>query len=164
MAGRSGYLTERPDFERGVAMASPIDAHATCQAEPNGRGRPIQFTEDCAADRRDVLRHRGSGPMGCPVAGTGFDLTENSSGRRPFDFLSCGDRRPVLCPHCRWAADCRRSRRSRCLHPQRSAYHVEQPWPARRSTRGRPARHRLCRSDAVPYQLRQWRCSRRCRL
>src|SRR6266851_7626714 len=89
MAGRSGYLTERPDFERGVAMASPIDAHATCQAEPNGRGRPIQLIEDCAADRCDVLRHRGSGPMGCPVAGTGFDLTENSSGRRPFDFLSC---------------------------------------------------------------------------
>src|SRR6266550_865409 len=52
MAGRSGYLTERPDFERAVPKASPIDAHATC--------RQSRMAEDALSNLLKTVRLTGA--------------------------------------------------------------------------------------------------------
>lgn len=95
--------------------------------------------------------------MGGLLALPGFDTAEDTAGRGSPDFLPRAHGRPVLRPHHRQGGDARGGRRSRGLHQERSAYHVEQSGPACGSADRGCAGDRGRQPDAIPHQLRQGR-------
>src|SRR5215831_20337410 len=81
----------REDPLPGIRISCP-----DVRPRPNGCRCAIRFIESRTADRRDILRGRGEGAVGCGVAAAGTDPAEDSAGRRSSDRLSRRHYGPVL--------------------------------------------------------------------